>query len=357
VTGTPEPQDLDPTAPRSTSAQRHDPDAPRVIPPAPSTIDLHSHTTLSDGLLEPLPLAMAAHGAGVRLLAITDHDTLAGYREVRERLRGPVAGTDAGAGASVTGLDGLELLPGVELNAVMGHRPELLESEVHVLGLGVDADDAAFEDTLQRQRSERRIRFGAMVARCREIGLPIHAALTEVPTEDDAALGRPTLARAMVTLGYAESVEDAFNRFLSRGRPAYVPRGGLGPIEAVAAIRAAGGVPVLAHFAEAPERRDLLTELIDAGLQGLEAYHASFDAATVERLRALAAELGLLVTGGSDYHGDRETYAEAHVRLWVPPEVVPPLEAAMAAASVPAAGRGSQEDRSGGEVRRRGPGR
>lgn len=300
------------------ATDRHDPASRRVVPAAPSTVDLHSHTARSDGLLEPLELARAAREAGVRLLSITDHDTLAGYRELR-----------AASGDEV--LAGLDLLPGVELNAVMGDRPELIESEVHVLGLGVDPDDDAFEGVLQRQRGERRVRFGRMVDRLRAIGLPVDSALADVPPAgDDDALGRPTLARAMITLGYAESVEDAFRRFLSRGRPAYVPRGGLGPIEAISAIRAARGVPSLAHFSEAPERRDLMTELIEAGLQGLETYHGSFDAPTVARLHALAGELRLLETGGTDFHGDRETYAEAHARLWVPPKVEATLREALA---------------------------
>jgi 3',5'-nucleoside bisphosphate phosphatase len=297
--------------------ERHDPAARGVIPPSPSRLDLHSHTAHSDGLLEPMALASAAQAAGVRLLSITDHDTLAGYRELR------TVGVPAG----------LELLPGVELNAVMHDRPELMESEVHVIGLGVDPDDAAFEAILQGQRDERRARFGRMVERLREIGLPIDAALAEVaPAGEDDALGRPTLARAMIKLGYAVDVEDAFQRYLSRGRPAYVPRGGLGPIEAITAIRGARGVPVLAHFAEAPERLDLIAELMDAGLQGIEAHHASYDAATVAALEALAARLGLLASGGTDFHGDRETYAEAHARLWVPPTVEPPLREALEAA-------------------------
>jgi len=303
------------------ATDRHDPASRRVVSPALSAIDLHSHTARSDGLLEPIDLATAARGAGVRILAITDHDTLAGYRELRA------------SAASREALNGLELMPGVELNAVMGDRPELVESEVHVLGLGVDPDDDVFEAILQRQRGERRVRFGRMVDRLRETGFPIDSALEEIPAAgDDDALGRPTLARAMVALGYATSVEDAFSRFLSRGRPAYVPRGGLGPIEAISAIRGAHGVPSLAHFAEAPERRDLIAELMAAGLRGIEVYHGSFDEPTVQRLRALARELGLLATGGTDFHGDRETYAEAHARLWVPPEVEAPLRAALAAA-------------------------
>jgi predicted metal-dependent phosphoesterase TrpH len=321
---------------RPKAAARHDPATRGVVPPGPSTLDLHSHTARSDGLLEPLDLAVAARAAGVRLLAITDHDTLAGYREVRALLA-DAAGGSGGPGAEPWGrgpLLGLELMPGIELNAVMANRPELMESEVHILGFGMDPDDDAFETILQTQRGERRVRFGRMVIRLREIGLPVDSVLDEVPPlGEDAALGRPTLARAMVSLGYARSVEDAFVRFLSRGRPAYVPRGGLGPIEAIGAIRAAGGVPVLAHFSEAPERRDLLAELIAEGLRGLEVYHGSFDAPTVARLHALATELRLLATGGTDFHGDRETYAEAHARLWVPPEVEPVLRAAIDQAS------------------------
>lgn len=319
-------------APRPKGAARHDLDRREqqidrqvIVPPAPSTIDLHSHTLRSDGLLEPAELLAAAAAVGVRLLAITDHDTLAGYRELR---------ADHGGQRSTAPLPlPLELMPGVELNAVMGDRPELIESEVHVIGLGVDPDDEAFEATLQRQRDERRIRFGRMVERLRELGLPVESALETLPAAgDEDALGRPTLARAMIAMGYTESVEDSFIRYLSRGRPAYIPRGGLGPIEAISAIRAARGVPVLAHFAEGPERRDLLAELIDAGLQGIEVYHSSYDAPTVARLRTLAAELRLLESGGSDYHGDSETYAEAHARLWVPPTIEAPLRAAIRAA-------------------------
>ncbi|MEZ0239843.1 MAG: PHP domain-containing protein, partial [Chloroflexota bacterium] len=275
-------------------------------------------------------LVAAAAAVGVRLLAITDHDTLAGYRDLQGAGRG-LSGA-AGEGSGTPSQLGPELIPGVELNAVMGDRPELIESEVHVIGLGVDPDDMAFEATLQRQRDERRIRFGKMVDRLRELGLPIESALESLPAAgDEDALGRPTLARAMIAMGYTDSVEDSFVRYLSRGRPAYIPRGGLGPIEAIAAIRSARGVPVLAHFAEGPERRDLLAELIEAGLQGIEVYHASYDAPTVERLRMLARELRLLESGGSDYHGDRETYAEAHARLWVPPTVEAPIRDAIAA--------------------------
>src|SRR5439155_23380375 len=121
--------------------------------------------------------------------------------------------------------------------------------------------------------------------------------------------------------GHAASVDDAFRRIIGRGAPAYVARDGLGPLEAIAAIRMAKGLPVLAHFAEAPGRATLVGELIDAGLRGLEVYYRAFDRSTVETMRELAATTGLVATGGTDYHGDTGTYGEAHAALWVPPEV------------------------------------
>ena len=137
----------------------------------------------------------------------------------------------------------------------------------------------------------------------------------------DDALGRPTVARALIEAGYADSVEDAFSRLLGWGKPGYVPRSGLGPVEAIEAIRAADGLAVLAHFGEAPSRVEVVRELVEAGLGGLEVYYRSFDAATVFAVGEVAAALGLVATGGSDYHGDTSTYAEAHAGLWVPPEV------------------------------------
>jgi predicted metal-dependent phosphoesterase TrpH len=108
--------------------------------------------------------------------------------------------------------------------------------------------------------------------------------------------------------------------WLARGRPAYIPRQGLGPREAIAAIRASGGLPTLAHFADAPTRRDLVAELVSAGLGGLEVHYRHFDAPTVADMAALAAAMRLVPTGGSDYHGDGETYAQAHATLFVPDE-------------------------------------
>jgi hypothetical protein len=288
--------------------RRNDPGWPPggVIPPAPSTIDLHVHTTRSDGVLEPATLVDAAWVAGVRTLALTDHDTLAGYRDVIATSVVP---------------DGMTLIAGVEINALVPSGIDLWEAELHILGFGMDPADEAFEATLAAQRDRRRLRFARTVDRLREIGLPIDAQVATLDPTDDDALGRPTIARALMAAGYATSVEDAFSRLIGYGNPAYIRREGLGPAEAIAAIRAAGGLPVLAHFREAPSRPEVIDELVEAGLAGLEVYYRSFDAETVAAVEAVATGRGLLATGGTDYHGDLGPYAESHAMLWVPPEV------------------------------------
>lgn len=287
-----------------------------IIPPAPSTIDLHTHTRRSDGVLEPIELVRQAVAAGVRQLAITDHDTLSGVRELL-------------AGGNVP--EGLELIAGVEINAVADGREGFWEGELHVLGFGMDVDDDAFEAALHAQREQRRRRFERILGRLRRLGMPIDDVIETMPIADDDALGRPTVARALIAKGHATSVEDAFRRWLGHGMPAWSPRDGLGPHGAIAAIRAAGGVPVLAHFGEARERYLVVQELIDHGLAGLEVHYRNWGRATIEAVSEAADKLRLLRTGGTDYHGDLGPYGEAHAGLWVPPAVGERLREAIAA--------------------------
>jgi predicted metal-dependent phosphoesterase TrpH len=279
----------------------------RVVPPHPSRVDLHSHSCRSDGVLEPAELVAQAAAAGVKVLALSDHDTLAGVREL------------CAQGSPSLPLD---LVAAVEINSVAAGMGELWEGELHILGLGVDIDDEAFESALERQRGFRVIRFWRIVDRLRELGRPIDVQveryLAESGAVPGAALGRPQIARCLIAAGYASSVDDAMRRLLARGKPAYVAREGLGPVAAITAIRAAGGLASLAHFADAPQRRDLVGELQESGLGGLEVHYRHFDTETVATLDSLAGELRLVRTGGSDYHGDGETYAAAHESLYVP---------------------------------------
>ena len=242
----------------------------------------------------------------MRILSLTDHDTLAGYRDLRSADAVP---------------SGMTLIPGVEINALVTRDIGLWEWELHILGFGMDPDDETFESTLSTQRAARRSRFDRTVALLREIGMPIDAQVEELATEDDDALGRPTIARALIAAGFATTVEDAFSRIIGHGGPGYVRREGLGPEGAIAAILAAGGIPVLAHFREGPGRPDVIRELIEQGLAGLEVYYRSFDRGTVEAMANLAAAKRLIPTGGSDYHGDLGPYSATHAQLWVPPEI------------------------------------
>jgi hypothetical protein len=285
--------------------------------PGRSTVDLHTHTLRSDGVLQPVELARAAAAAGIRTLAITDHDNLAAYRELvhEQALPAPI-----------------ELIPGVEINALARGIP-LQDGELHILGFGMEPADEAFEAALARQRAARRIRFERTVARLREIGLGIDDQVANLDLTADDALGRPTIGRALIAAGHATSVEDAFRRLIGHGGPAYVQREGMGPREAIEAIRAAGGVPSLAHFSEAPSQMPLLRELAGIGLAGLEVHYISFDRHTVELVGAVARQLGLIATGGSDYHGDTSTYAETHAALNVPDSVATVLRDAIDAAA------------------------
>lgn len=310
------------------SRDRRAPARGRLVPPSPSRADFHAHSLRSDGLLTPHELVVAAAAAGVRTLALTDHDTLAGYRELVAQGAPPLP-------ADFT------LLPGVEINATVPDAVDVPDGELHLVGLGVDPGAEAFEELLERQRGARRRRFERMLARLRSSGMSVDAELADLDRRDEESLGRPTIARALVAAGFARDVQDAFDRIVGHGRPGYVRREALGPIDALAAIRGAGGLPVLAHFASAPERPALLRDLREAGLGGIEVHHRSFDAATVERMRTVATTHRLVPSGGTDFHGDEDSYAVAIGETWIPDDVADRMRAALATLAhvAPAAAR------------------
>jgi predicted metal-dependent phosphoesterase TrpH len=287
-----------------------------------TTIDLHSHTARSDGTLEPLALYGAMRDAGLALVAITDHDTLAGVDEVQA----------AGLGRAASPA-GPRLVPGVEINTVDDGLLDDTElgrhgGELHVLGLGVDPGDATLTKALAEQRIRRRDRIRTTLDVLASLGLDVSGLLPQPPGGIES-LGRPHAARALVAGGHASSVEDAFARYLDRGQAAYVPRMGLGPRDAIEAITAAGGVAVLAHPFGADEEPAVIRQLVDWGLGGLEAHYPAFDDATTARLVSLTTSLGLLVTGGSDYHGDTMSYGATLTGLHVPASVADALLAAI----------------------------
>lgn len=245
-------------------------------------IDLHLHTTASDGRCSPAELVELAAAAGLTVMAATDHDTIAAVDEVR----------------TLAAARGIEAIPGIEVTAVEGGR------DIHMLGYFLTPTDA-FHAFLIEQRRARVDRAQAIAARLAELGMPIDlsGALAAVEPHSARAIGRPQIARAMAQAGHVADTREAFDKWLGTGLPAFVPRSGPSPESVIEAIHQAGGLASLAH----PGRTQIdgrIAELRDAGLDALEAHHSDHDAEAVERYRRTAGDLGLLVTGGSDFHGD-----------------------------------------------------
>ena len=245
-------------------------------------VDLHTHTTASDGTLPPEALVREAVRHGVRVLAVTDHDSTEGLpAALAEARRQPP----------------LEIVPGLEINC------DVPGAEVHVLGYCVDWEAAWFQAFLREQRAERRARVVRIAGRLAELGMPIDADEVFALVQEGAA-GRPHVARVMVARGYVKSVREAFDRYLHAGGPAHVPRRRLTPAEAVGVIRRARGVPVLAHPGLA-DQDELVPGLVAAGLEGIECYYPEHSAARTAHYVDLCREHGLVATGGSDFHGPR----------------------------------------------------
>jgi hypothetical protein len=245
-------------------------------------IDLHLHTTASDGRLTPRALVDRAAAAGVTVLAVTDHDTTAAVSAVR----------------SAAAARGVVAVAGIEITAVDQGR------DVHVLGYFLDHADAALAAFLAGQRELRLARIEAIAGRLAALGLQVDVTpLIEASRRAGGAVGRPHVARALVEAGHAVDAAEAFDRWLGEGRPAYVARRGAPPEEVIRLLHDAGGLASLAH----PGRnaRDArIAALRGAGLDAIEVYHPEHDAALVERYARLASDLDCLVTGGSDFHGD-----------------------------------------------------
>lgn len=244
-------------------------------------VDLHVHTTASDGVLSPSQVVEEAKHLGLSAIAITDHDTTAGLGEALE------------AGRTL----GLEVAPGVEINAEENGK------DVHILGYFIPYQDEGFEARLRTQREARVQRLHKMLAKLD--GLGVHLSPEEVLsrlTGKGGSVGRPHVAQSLLEAGYVESVDAAFVYFLGRNAPAYVPREGMSCFEATALIRQFHGIPVLAHPGLL-NRDELLSGLLTSGLMGLEAYYPRHDERTTQKYKDKAKTLGLLLTGGSDFHG------------------------------------------------------
>ena len=281
----------------------------------PGWVDLHVHSTASDGSLSPLKIIERAKEIGLRAVAITDHDTIEGSAEA----------------LGYPPLPSLEILSGIEISA---HVPS---GTMHILGYLLRLDDSSLRQTLKRVQEARANRNIKIVERLQELGVPIqYHELTAV--SGGGQIGRPHIAQVLVHKGAARSVDEAFKRFLRKGGAAYVSRYRLLPGEAIQMILQAGGVPVLSHpftldVKDEGDLEDLLVDLKGAGLKGMEVYYPEHGPERTTQYERLARRHGLVMTGGTDFHGEAKPRVQMGIGrgdLRIPYQLVEKLKEARA---------------------------
>ena len=246
-----------------------------------SKIDLHIHSTASDGRLSPADIVSRAAERGLTVIALADHDTVDGI---------------VPALTAAKAFPQLKVIPCVEIST------DVSSGEVHVLGYFIDYTDPEFVARLERMRHSRRERAQGMIAKLRELGIRIEwQRVQEIAAA--GTIGRPHIAQAMLEKGYITSIKEAFTKYISRDGPAYVEREKMTPVEAVELILKAKGLPVLAHPLTTSDPESMVIELKAAGLVGIEAYYNGYTADEINQLVSLADRHNLITSGGSDYHG------------------------------------------------------
>lgn len=272
-----------------------------MIPPAPSSVDLHCHSTASDGLLTPAGLVTYASERGLSAIGLCDHDSTSGVAQ-----------------AMATGAElGVTVIPGVELSS------EIEGLQAHILGYFIDPQSESLQKEFTWMNQSRRERVGRIVQNLTTAGYPISVD-DVMALAGDGTVGRPHVARVLVANGYADSVSDAFARFLTRGKPGYAISEKITPEGAIQAINRAGGVAVLAHPWSTKDPLGAVKRLQPVGLTGLECYYGEYTPAVREDLAKLARAYDLIATGGSDFHGQGMKSVDLG-GVFVPPEVVDTL--------------------------------
>lgn len=255
----------------------------------PDPVDLHSHSTASDGTLAPAEVVRLAKASGLSALALTDHDTIAGIAEAARE-------------AEVVGID---FLPGIEISCTYPHP-----GTMHLLGYGVDPASGVLTNLTRQLIDARDNRNPRIIAKLQELGV----AITMQELEAEAAggvMGRPHIAAILVRKGYVSSIKAAFDKFLGQGGSAYFDKERLSASRAIELVRSSGGLPVLAHPIQLRTENEaqlerVLKNLVDLGLAGIEVLHSDHDADAVARYNDLADRYHLLKTGGSDFHGSHK---------------------------------------------------
>ena len=263
-----------------------------------SAVDLHIHSTASDGRLTPEEIVSRAAELGLKVISLTDHDT--------------VDGVPAALQAAVA-FPGLRVIPGVEIST------DLADGEAHVLGYFIDYTSPELGSALERFRNSRQGRARGMVAKLGELGIAIDWERVQ-ELAGDGSIGRPHIARAMLEKGYITTFEEAFNKYIGHGGPAYVEREKMTPEEAVALILRAHGLPVLAHPFTVNDPEDMIKKLKKVGLIGVEVYYKDNTPEQTEETLTLAEKYGLIATGGTDYHGIGDSSEVMMGGVDVPPE-------------------------------------
>ncbi|MCL0043957.1 PHP domain-containing protein [Dehalococcoidia bacterium] len=263
-------------------------------------LDLHLHTTQSDGRLTPSELVSFVAKRGLKVIAITDHDITDGLES---------------AWAAASSFPQLTIIPGIELST------DIPGNEIHILGYHIDYKNPEFQSVLERFRRSRVHRAEEMVQRLATLGLPVDWARVK-ELAGHGAIGRPHIAQAMVEKGYVAQPQDSFKEYLGRNGLAYVEREKQTPEEAVKMVVGVGGVPVLAHPAYLDDLDAVIESLKIAGLQGMEVHYAEYDKATRQQLSDVASRHNLIPCGGSDYH------AFGTPGEHLPGEMGPPIEVA-----------------------------
>jgi len=246
-----------------------------------SKVDLHIHSTASDGRFSPAEIVHQSVEGGLTTIAISDHDTVDGIVPALE---------------AAEAFPGLKVIPAVEINT------DVPSGEAHVLGYFIDYTGHELRSALESLRDSRRERAQKMIAKLRNLGIYIDWPQVQ-EIAGSGAIGRPHIAQAMLARGYINALREAFTRYISRGGPAYVEREKITPVEAVELILRADGLPVLAHPLTIDNSETMIVQLKAAGLVGLEAYYGSYTVGEINRLVGLADKYNLITTGGSDYHG------------------------------------------------------
>ena len=241
--------------------------------------DFHCHSTASDGVLSPADLVKLAYEQGVRVMALTDHDSTEGLAEARAAIE-----------------PDFTLIPGVELGT------DIPGAEVHMLGLFLDPDQPELQEILKKLRDGRLGRGEGIVKKLEEMGNKISWEQVQ-RIAGDASVGRPHIAQALLDNGEVATIKEAFDKYIARNGPAYVERDKMTPVEAVETIVRMGGIPCIAHPRDLENIDNMLAELKAAGMVAMEVYYKDYAPDEVERLRQLAEKHGLLALGGSDYHG------------------------------------------------------